>query len=652
MQLAAQRRFISTDRGELLDMNTLPRRGRVFRQALFVLCLTLALVAPAPGARAGQTAASATITVNAAARQHPLNKLILGQNVLFAANNLWNTRVDGVDPAVKPLITGLAPTIIRFPGGTASNIYLWEDGLGFRAAKAIQPFSTTITLDGTPNWQGARRARIFDKRTGPLGAPFIFKKQQGNMLEGVVGIKNPYPAGVIVRLEDRSGQPDYFMNNYGIMEHMKFVASLGARAIITVNYNTGLNKDGAISPKVSLSQKIKRAAAWVAFVNGKPQDTRPLGTDGEGNNWQTVGYWARKRVGLGHPAPYGVKYWEVGNEMYDRNNPGGCTPVRTYAQDFIAFAQAMKTVDPGIKVGAVGLTSPTGRGDADFKEAWNPTLLRLAGKDMDFLVLHPYYPAAGAQPAPYQSQAWFRAVMAAASQALSDLQEIRKVIQENSPPGQKIEMAVTEYGIWPSAAKDPRDWSNLARALYDADLAMGLLKDGGALGVSLATSWILHGAMPSAAIHYNWQMGTRTVRPQYYAMQLLQNLEPELVATQVAAPTFSVTRVGNVMATTGIPLLGVLASISPDGRQLSLLVINRSLGASLPATINLGDYRPQAPARILKVTSAGLRDNNEDQSQTVTLTSGQINNVAPQFTYTFPPHSLTLFKFQRTAGSN
>lgn len=632
-------------------MNSLFRRDRAFRQAFLVLCLTLALAVAAPGARAEQTATPATITVNAGAKMHRMNKFILGQNILFAANNLWNTRVDGVDPAVKPLITKLAPTIIRFPGGTASNIYLWEDGLGVRTAKGIKPFSSTISLDGTPNWRGARRARIYAKGRAPLGSPIIFKNQQGNLLEGVVGIKHPYPAGVSVRLDDRPGQPDYFMNNYGIMEHMKFVASLGAQAIITVNYNTGLDKDGYISPKVSLSQKIKRAAAWVAFVNGDPQDARPLGTDGEGNDWRTVGYWAQKRASLGHPAPYGVKYWEVGNEMYDRNNPGGCIPVRTYAQNFIAFAQAMKTVDPGIKLGAVGLTSPKGRGDADFKDAWNPTLLRLAGKEMDFLILHFYYPAAGAKPAPYQSQAWFRAVMAGASQALSDLQEIRQVIQKDAPPGKKIEIAITEYGIWPSAAKDPRDWSNLARALFDADLTMGLLREGKALGVSLATSWILHGAMPTAAIHYNWKMGTRTVRPQYYAMQLLQNLDPELVATKVAAPTFSVTRVGNVMATGGIPLLGAAAGMSPDGRHLSLLVINRSLGASLPATIRLVDYQPQAAAKVFKVTSDGLRDNNEDRSQTVTLTTGQIKNAAAQFTYTFSPHSLTLFKFHQAAGS-
>ena len=360
----------------------------------------------------------------------------------------------------------------------------------------------------------------------------------------------------MVRPEARAGQPDYFSNNYGIMEHMKFVTSLGAQAIIVVNYNTGLDKEGHLSDQASLSQKVKRAAAWVAFMNGTPQNDQALGRDDEGNDWHTVGYWAQKRAAWGHPAPYGVKYWEVGNEMYDKNNEGGFTTAKAYAQDFVTFALAMKAVDPGIKVGAVGLTSPRGQGDADFTDAWNPTVIRIGGADMDFLILHPYYPAAGPKPAPYRSPAWYRAVLAGASQALTDIREIRKVIQANAPPGKPIEIAITEYGIWPAAAKDPRDWANLGRALYDADLIMGLLKEGPELGVNLAANWLLYGSTPAAAIAYDWHSGTRTLRPHYYAMQLIRKLAPIVVETQITSPTFSVQRVGNVRDASGIPLVG------------------------------------------------------------------------------------------------
>ena len=581
--------------------------------ASLVLAL-LVIVGQARGDEAGTV-----ITVHAGDRIHPLNPLIFGQNIFFGSNSLWNTKLNDIDPAAKSLVKNLAPTLVRFPGGTASNVYLWEDGLGFRTTTEIKPNTSTITLDGIPNWKTVHQARLLCSSAGALGTPFTFLRVEGNKIKGVLDLKGFYPAGCIVRPDARAGQPEYFFNNYGIMEHMKFVAALGAEAIITVNYNTGLDHEGRLSNKVSLSQKVKRAAALVAFVNGTPQDERSLGRDDEGNDWHTVGYWAARRAALGHPAPYRVKYWEVGNEMFDKNNKGGFTSAETYGQDFVTFARAMKEVDSSIKIGAVGMTSPHGRGDADFTDEWNPTVIRIGGADMDFLILHPYYPSAGPKVAPYQSQAWYTAVMAGASQAMADIKEIRRVIQQNAPPGKQIQIAITEYGIWPATAKDPRDWANLGRALFDADLLMGLLRDGPGLGVNLATNWILHGSMPTAEIAYDWKTGTRTLRPNYYAMQLVRKLAPLVVESQVTSPTFSVQRVGNVKNAEGIPLLGALATISQDGRSLRLLVINRSLAAPLTATIHLMDYTPQATAQVLGVTAAGISDNNEDQSKTVTL---------------------------------
>jgi alpha-L-arabinofuranosidase len=187
--------------------------------------------------------------------------------------------------------------------------------------------------------------------------------------------------------------------------------------------------------------------------------------------------------------------------------------------------------------------------------------------------------------------------------------------------------------------------------LFDADLIMGLLRDGPGLGINLATNWVLHGSMPSAAIAYNWNSGTRTLRPHYYAMQLLRKLAPEVVETQVTSLTFPVHRVGNVMDARGIPLMAALASTSKDGRTLTLLVINRDLSASMTASIHLMDYTPQSTAQVFGVTGSRFSDNNEDQSHTVTLTTGQINDAASRFTYAFKPHSLTLFQFQTPAGN-
>jgi alpha-L-arabinofuranosidase len=332
--------------------------------------------------------------------------------------------------------------------------------------------------------------------------------------------------------------------------------------------------------------------------------------------------------------------------VYDKNEIG-FTPARQYAQDFIAFAKAMKGVDPRIKLGAVGLTRPHGRGDADATAAWNPTVIKAAGDYLDFLILHPYYPAGGQEPAFYQGEPWFTAVMAGAHQAMADLREIRQMIAANAPPGKRIGIAITEYGIWPAASNDPRDYANIARALYDTDLLLGLIQDSSQLGITLAASWNLHGSNPTAAIGYNWQTGIRTIRPHYHALHLIMNhLGPDVLETRVSSPTFAVAQVANVKAASAMPLLHAVAFSSPERQPLSLMVINRSLAAAIPTTIRFQGFTPQAGAQVWTLTSNRAEDHNEDLAVTVSPRPDHITDAGAEFSYTFEPHSLSVMEFQ------
>lgn len=153
-------------------------------------------------------------------------------------------------------------------------------------------------------------------------------------------------------------------------------------AIFTVNYGSNLRADGGGEPA--------EAAAWVAYANGNPGDTKPLGKDSAGNDWQTVGYWASLRAAaplptddgknflrIQHPAPFQIVFWEVGNQVYQNGYYGGegqeqdahapypekaadnersrkknpnLSPA-TYAKNFLEFSRAMKEVDPKIRLG-------------------------------------------------------------------------------------------------------------------------------------------------------------------------------------------------------------------------------------------------------------------------------------------------------------
>ncbi len=138
---------------------------------------------------------------------------------------------------------------------------------------------------------------------------------------------------------------------------MGTVKAAGSQAILIANYGTGTPQE---------------AADWVRYAN------------------VTKGY---------HD-----QYWEIGNELYgngyygadwELDNHASKSPT-TYATNVVQYAQAMKAVDPTIKVGAV-LTLPGNWPDGavasgDSKD-WNQTVLPIVAPYVDFVIVH-YYPSA------------------------------------------------------------------------------------------------------------------------------------------------------------------------------------------------------------------------------------------------------------------
>ncbi|MDI6401237.1 alpha-L-arabinofuranosidase C-terminal domain-containing protein, partial [Balneolaceae bacterium ANBcel3] len=139
-------------------------------------------------------------------------------------------------------------------------------------------------------------------------------------------------------------------NDVGIHEFMDLMEILDSEAFIAVN--TGLGT-------------AQEAAEQVAYVNS-PADT-PLG---------------RLRAENGHPEPYNVIWWAVGNEMYGDWQLGNM-PVEEYVHKHNEVAQAMWDVDPDIKLVAVGDAS------GEFG-AWSEAMMRYSAEYMDLISEHIY----------------------------------------------------------------------------------------------------------------------------------------------------------------------------------------------------------------------------------------------------------------------
>ena len=113
-------------------------------------------------------------------------------------------------------------------------------------------------------------------------------------------------------------------NDVGIHEYMALMRELGAEPYIAVN--TGLADETA-------------AAQEVEYLNGSPATT--LG---------------KLRARNGHPEPFGVKWFAVGNEMFGDWQLGHM-PLAEYVKKHNRVVEAMRKVDAGVQpigVGAMG----------------------------------------------------------------------------------------------------------------------------------------------------------------------------------------------------------------------------------------------------------------------------------------------------------
>ena len=239
--------------------------------------------------------------------------------------------------------------------------------------------------------------------------------------------------------DGQDGNLGYLSGATDMGHFIQLMSNAQAQAVISVDWGSGFlwnsNKTAMAIPCTNGSPQ--EAAAWVAYCNsstniyGTTNDVT-IGVDAEGNNWQTAGYWAMIRAAsplaqndgynflrINHPAPVGIKYWEVGNEPYGDGYYGGgngyeCDyavpyPYTNYTRDanaqispaaygqaVKAFSIAMKAVDPPIKVGAYSSTPP---GDYSWDyisgvnngQHWTPQVLAQCGSNIDFVIVH-WYP--------------------------------------------------------------------------------------------------------------------------------------------------------------------------------------------------------------------------------------------------------------------
>ena len=245
---------------------------------------------------------------------------------------------------------------------------------------------------------------------------------------------------------------------------------------------------------LSFSDGPQSAAALVAYCNG-PTNT----------------LWGARRAANGHPACYGVKYWQVGNEISGDNE--------SYLSRFHEFARAMKAADPAVRLMA---SFPTQK------------LLDSVGPDLAFICPHHYTPD-----------------LAGCDRDFANL----STLIDRTPGCAQVKIAVTEWNVTAG------DWGlgrgkmlTLDSALLNARYLHVLMRHSDKVEIACRSN--LANSYAGAIIETS--PAGLLKRPSFYAMKLYARharpiplqLEPSNAA------------------------LDLFACAAPDGRSLCLFVVN------------------------------------------------------------------------------
>jgi alpha-N-arabinofuranosidase len=178
--------------------------------------------------------AEAEIVVDPSSDGGPIHPGVFGVNHRYPYNgfDMWDPDGDRPHPLFVDRFKYAGITEVRFPGGRTANNYHWRRSIGALEDRGLH----------------------VDAAFGRIPA-----------------YREP------------------LTNEFGVDEFGRFLEAVGSNGTMVVNFATG---------------SADEAADWVEYMN------TPVGQNPRGGT-----PWAEVRAQNGHPEPYGVTHWEIGNEL-------------------------------------------------------------------------------------------------------------------------------------------------------------------------------------------------------------------------------------------------------------------------------------------------------------------------------------------------
>ena len=385
-------------------------------------------------------------------------------------------------------------------------------------------------------------------------------------------------------------------NTFGTREFVEWCAAIGAEPYICTNAGTGTAEE---------------MSDWVEYCN------LPVGS----------GRWADLRAEHGHPEPYDVRYWSIGNENYG-DWEIGAKDAHEWARLVTESAKMIRHVDEG----AVLLTAA--RADLD----WMLPLLEGAGRYLDQLSIHGYWDKLAQVNEPSD----YRTALSRVLEPQADIERARDIIGAAGLAG-KVTIAFDEWNLrgWhhpvgnrPEAitARDLNDDNatyTMADALFSASFLNTCLRNADVVTMAnIAPSINTRGPL---FVHDDGVVRRTT----FHTMAMYATLLGE---TTVPTHATSIELDG-----AGVPTLDHLATLDPSRGELVLALINRDPADPLVCDLTISGRALDANLEATVLAGSSVDDyNGIERPDAVTPQRTELRMSDGQVV--LAPHSLSVVR--------
>jgi len=374
-------------------------------------------------------------------------------------------------------------------------------------------------------------------------------------------------------------------NRFGTDEFIEYCRLIGAEPYICVNVGSGTAEE---------------AAQWVEYCNRK------------GNS-----YYAKLREKYGHPEPFKVKYWGIGNEIYGHHEIGTLN-LEEYLKALKEYTKLMKRVDSEIKIIAVG---------DGLDPAKNLELIKNADDIIDYIAVHAYH---------YREPPDYYAAVACPETTEKRLKLIASTIETGmgylsarrgrSSKKERIGIAFDEWNAWGWSHPSPN--AEISEADFTRRFLENDRNDLYTLREALFTAKYLHifrrmcnyvkmaNFSPTVNVRgmiFTYEEGI-VLRPPYYVFNLYINHSGETALdTRVESETFDiqVASGGRHLALKEIPYLDASATLKEKSRKLFISVVNVHRDTDIECKVEIKNGSVKGKARVWELNGAEPESYND-----------------------------------------